>query len=85
MSAAATSAQPKQSDSRGKGNFFCSIATVESAVALLACVARLQSRAHRRARETERNGWVAEWFKAAVLKTAVRVTVPWVRIPPHPP
>src|SRR3712207_5447541 len=30
-------------------------------------------------------GWVAEWFKAAVLKTAVGVTLPWVRIPPHPP
>ena len=30
-------------------------------------------------------GWVAEWTKAAVLKTAVRVTVPGVRIPPHPP
>ena len=29
-------------------------------------------------------GWVAEWTKAAVLKTAVRVTVPGVRIPPHP-
>jgi hypothetical protein len=32
-----------------------------------------------------RTGWVAERFKAAVLKTAVRVSVPWVRIPPHPP
>ncbi len=29
-------------------------------------------------------GWVAEWTKAAVLKIAVRETVPWVRIPPHP-
>jgi hypothetical protein len=29
-------------------------------------------------------GWVAEWSKAAVLKTAVRATVPGVRIPPHP-
>ena len=29
-------------------------------------------------------GWVAEWSKAAVLKTAVRETVPGVRIPPHP-
>jgi hypothetical protein len=28
---------------------------------------------------------VAERLKAAVLKTAVRVSVPWVRIPPHPP
>ena len=27
---------------------------------------------------------MAEWTKAAVLKTAVRVTVPGVRIPPHP-
>ena len=32
-----------------------------------------------------RYGWVAEWFKALVLKTSVRGTVPWVRIPPHPP
>lgn len=30
-------------------------------------------------------GWVAERFKAAVLKTAGRATAPWVRIPPHPP
>ena len=29
-------------------------------------------------------GWVAEWSKAAVLKTAVPVRVPWVRIPAHP-
>jgi hypothetical protein len=29
-------------------------------------------------------GWVAEWFKAAVLKTAEGATLPWVRIPPHP-
>ena len=28
---------------------------------------------------------MAEWFKALVLKTSVRGTVPWVRIPPHPP
>jgi hypothetical protein len=28
---------------------------------------------------------VAEWFKAAVLKTAVGSRPPWVRIPPHPP
>src|SRR5919206_178390 len=33
----------------------------------------------------EQNGWVAEWFKAAVLKTAVGASPPWVRIPPHPP
>ena len=32
-----------------------------------------------------RQGWVAERFKAAVLKTAVRANVPWVRIPLHPP
>ena len=31
-----------------------------------------------------RNGWVGEWTKAAVLKTAVRVTVPGGRIHPHP-
>jgi hypothetical protein len=30
-------------------------------------------------------GWVSEWFKEPVLKTGVRETVPWVRIPPHPP
>ena len=30
-------------------------------------------------------GWVAEWFKAAVLKTAVGASSPWVRIPPLPP
>src|SRR5713101_695544 len=30
-------------------------------------------------------GWVAEWFKAPVLKTGVPSRVPWVRIPPHPP
>jgi hypothetical protein len=28
---------------------------------------------------------VSEWFKEPVLKTGVRETVPWVRIPPHPP
>lgn len=30
-------------------------------------------------------GQVAEWFKALVLKTSVRESVPWVRIPPCPP
>ena len=30
------------------------------------------------------DGWMAEWSKAAVLKTAVRVSVPGVRIPLHP-
>ena len=34
--------------------------------------------------QNDDSGWVAEWTKAAVLKTAVRVTVPGVRIPPHP-
>src|SRR6266542_3752667 len=33
----------------------------------------------------EPHGGVAEWFKAAVLKTAVPETVPGVRIPPPPP
>ncbi len=28
---------------------------------------------------------VAEWLKALVLKTSVRESVPWVRIPPCPP
>ncbi len=32
-----------------------------------------------------RFGWVAEWFKAPVLKTGVLARVPGVRIPPHPP
>ena len=31
------------------------------------------------------SGWVAERFKAPVLKTGVGATSPWVRIPPHPP
>ena len=31
------------------------------------------------------DGRVAEWFKAAVLKTAVGASPPWVRIPPLPP
>lgn len=30
-------------------------------------------------------GEVVERFKALVLKTSVRVSVPWVRIPPSPP
>lgn len=30
-------------------------------------------------------GEVAEWLKATVLKTVVRVSVPWVRIPPSLP
>ncbi len=30
-------------------------------------------------------GRVAEWFKAAVLKTAEGASLPWVRIPPRPP
>src|ERR1700735_3168366 len=30
-------------------------------------------------------GEMAEWFKAAVLKTAVGVSLPWVRIPLSPP
>ena len=28
---------------------------------------------------------MSEWFKEPVLKTGVRETVPWVRIPPLPP
>ena len=34
--------------------------------------------------DSRRYGWVAERFKAAVLKTAVGASPPWVRIPPHP-
>ena len=30
-------------------------------------------------------GWVAERFKAPVLKTGRRESASWVRIPPHPP
>lgn len=30
-------------------------------------------------------GWVAERFKAPVLKTGEGASSPWVRIPPHPP
>src|SRR6056297_2819560 len=30
-------------------------------------------------------GGVAEWSNAPVLKTGVRESVPWVRIPPPPP
>ena len=33
----------------------------------------------------KQDGQVAERFKAPVLKTGVRETVPWVRIPPCPP
>src|SRR4051812_25051907 len=36
-------------------------------------------------RDAEPGGRVAEWFKAAVLKTAVGSRPPWVRIPPRPP
>ena len=36
-------------------------------------------------RSNEKFGEVAEWSNAAVLKTAVRATVPRVRIPPSPP
>ena len=32
-----------------------------------------------------RSGGVAEWSNAPVLKTGVRGSVPWVRIPPPPP
>ncbi|CDI08349.1 protein of unknown function [Agrobacterium pusense] len=28
---------------------------------------------------------MSEWFKEPVLKTGVRESVPWVRIPPHLP
>ncbi len=31
------------------------------------------------------SGEVAEWLKAAVLKTVERLRVPGVRIPPSPP
>src|SRR5216684_2572247 len=38
-----------------------------------------------RASEWCLSGWVAERFKAPVLKTGVGASSPWVRIPPHPP
>ena len=38
----------------------------------------------RRVDEANADGWVAEWTKAAVLKTALRESVAGVRIPPHP-
>lgn len=38
-----------------------------------------------KSRHRHLSGRVAEWLKAAVLKTAVRASVPWVRIPPLPP
>jgi hypothetical protein len=31
------------------------------------------------------HGEVPEWLNGTVSKTVVRVTVPWVRIPPSPP
>ena len=37
------------------------------------------------ARENANAGEVAEWSNAAVLKTAVRLRGPGVRIPPSPP
>ena len=30
-------------------------------------------------------GWVTEWLKVPVLKTGEGESLPWVRIPPHPP
>jgi hypothetical protein len=36
-------------------------------------------------RKTKIKGSVAEWFKAAVLKTAEDASPPWVRIRPLPP
>ena len=35
--------------------------------------------------KSQKDGRVAEWFKAPVLKTGVPARVPWVRIPPLPP
>src|SRR3569833_356282 len=52
------------------------------------------SRSHREELETGSDfsarcsgahGEMAEWFKAAVLKTAVGASSPWVRIPLSPP
>jgi hypothetical protein len=39
----------------------------------------------KRADEPHFAGEVAEWSNAPVLKTGVRASVPWVRIPPSPP
>ena len=41
--------------------------------------------AHRHVWVLDPCGQVAEWLKALVLKTSVRESVPWVRIPPCPP
>ena len=35
-------------------------------------------------RNPGQSGEVSEWLKEAVLKTAIRETVSWVRIPPSP-
>ena len=43
--------------------------------------ASTEPRQHRR----DNAGRVAEWFKAAVLKTARGASLSWVRIPPLPP
>src|SRR6188768_1694736 len=40
---------------------------------------------HSKPRRAEQYGEMAEWFKAAVLKTAVGLRPPWVRIPLSPP
>jgi hypothetical protein len=46
---------------------------------------RLRGRCLSRSNERQTTGWVAEWSKAAVLKTAEGASPPGVRIPPHPP
>jgi hypothetical protein len=55
----------------------------------LEMMGKVTSRQHLRCRAPRHSlfstGWVAERLKAAVLKTAVRASAPWVRIPPHPP
>ena len=54
------------------------------ATALAACSAHGVKRPSPRPRACRRGG-VPEWSIGAVSKTVVRVSVPWVRIPPPPP
>src|SRR5688500_5945744 len=46
---------------------------------------RMRAEGAKTARGVSNNRYRAEQFKAAVLKTAVRGTLPWVRIPLSPP
>ena len=62
-------------------------ASLDFLTGVLKCGRRLAGK-HLKQQAKERQfvvfGWVAEWSKAPVLKTGVRLRVPWVRIPLHP-